>query len=100
MKIKYGIASWKVTKFVTTIQNINMKQTENRANKFILQVEDKLLTFNSGQILNANQSGFKYCIVNVRLLSIKGEKRTVYLTKSDFSKTRSYTIMLTLSISR
>lgn len=100
MKIKYRIDSWKVTKFVMPIQNINMKQSENRASKFILQVQDKLLTFNSGQILNVDQTGFKYCIVNVRLLSIKGEKRTVCLTKSDFSKTRSYTIMPKLSISR
>lgn len=52
------------------------------------------------QVLNVGQSGFKYCIVNVRLLSKKGEKRTVCIIKSDFSKTYSYTIMSTFSISR
>lgn len=92
-KNKFRISSRKVSKFVSVKSSRNSEEIENESVELILKFNDIYKeNFEPTEILNTDQSGFRYHHLGNRTLSFKGEKMTSIVVPSLNPTTHSYTI--------
>jgi len=96
-KRKYRISSRRIIKFVTTRQFVSQEDLEDNAISFTLECRDKFKNFDKRNIINFDQSGFKYELSIPRTLSQINERRTFGLIRSSHATTHSYTILPSLT---
>lgn len=92
-KQKYGISSRKITKITTVNRQRDQEEIIDRSLEFIFEFNEQILPiYLPNQILNTDQSGFRYVHFGNRTLSKIGEKDTTLVVNDLDSTTHSYTI--------
>ena len=85
--------SRKITKFVSTRENIGKAEIRQNAEKFIVDIKILISKYTLNSVLNTDQSSFNYELVSNRTLSFSGEKNTNALVRSSNAISHSYTVM-------
>ncbi len=80
-KKKFSICSRKITKFVTSSHRQDDANIKQNAENFVENSKLKLQNYLPNQVLNSDQSGFKYDITGNRTLSVSGERTTEAVTQ-------------------
>ena len=92
-KQRNGITSRKITKFVSTRENIDKMEIRQNAEKFIIDVKRLISMYTLNSVLNTDQSSFNYELVSNSTLSFSEEKNTNALVRSSNVIFHSYTVM-------
>lgn len=91
-KVKHGIVSRKVNKFVTTAQLTNQSELKQAASEFVDEVWSEVEARGKKNVYNSDQSGFNLEVHAGRTLAIIGTQKVECLAQSINSLTHSYTI--------
>lgn len=98
-KKTYRISSRKIVKFTTKSSVNSNEETEDLAIEFLLDFQDNIKPhFEEREVLNSDQSGFRYHHLCNRTLSHTNERTTSVTVDSMNSLTHSYTIQPILSM--
>ena len=97
-KQRNGITSRKITKFLSTRENIDKMEIRQNAEKFIVNFKRLISKYTLNSVLNADQSSFNYELVSNRTLSFSGEKNTNALVRSSNAISHSYTVMPIITV--
>lgn len=98
-KVKHGIVSRKINKFVTKTQITSKETLVQKSNEFVATVRSEMLSIGENNIFNSDQSGFNLESHAGRTLSFKGTLKVECLAQSINSLTHSYTIQPFISAS-
>lgn len=98
-KLKYGIRNRKINSITTHKRMVDQQETIDQSIEFVLKFNEEIAPhFQPSQIINIDQSGFRYVHLTNRTLSFLGEKDTEVVVPNSNATTHSYTIMPMLSI--
>lgn len=96
-KIKHGIVSRKINKFVTQKYLSSKDGILERSREFVSLVKSEILLVGKGNVYNSDQSGFNLETHAGRTLSLKGSLKVECIAQSLNSLTHSYTIQPVVS---
>lgn len=91
-KIRHGIVSRKINKFVTTAQLSNASELLQKGTEFVEKIRSVIEEKGVENVYNSDQSGFNLETHCGRTLAIKGTLKVECLAQSLNSLTHSYTI--------
>lgn len=98
-KIKYRISSRRITSLTTRKKIIDEEDIVDNSISWVMEFnENTLPIYQPSQIINIDQSGFRYVHLTNRTLSFLGEKDTQVVIQNKNATTHSYTIMPMLSM--
>lgn len=91
-KVKHGIVSRKINKFVTQRQISTKEKLVQESREFVSRVKSELLLIGESNIFNSDQSGFNLETHAGHTLTLKGSSKVECPAQSLNSLTHSYTI--------
>lgn len=96
-KIRHGIVSRKINKFVTQTQFSSRTELSQKASNFVNKVKSEICVVGEANVYNSDQSGFNLETHAGRTLSLKGSLKVECVAQSLNSLTHSYTIQPIIS---
>ena len=97
-KHRHGVASRKITEFVTKHALDDADELEQLATRFVEQAKVDMQHYSPDEIMNTDQVGLEKELHSTRTLSYEGEKLTVSAVNSQNAITHSYTLQPTINL--
>jgi len=100
VKRRHGIVSRKVQKLVSFRELRNENQIQESVMTFRSEINEIIPNYDPQNVINTDQTGFKYEVYSNRTLSHYGERCTVAALNSPSNKaSHSYTVQYMISLS-